>query len=99
MNIFHDGIKKIWSNVVWFITFPHCKVHHPFTDKYMNLGRWTELFECVVNRPSVINDEAIKRLPKVPVNKEMDEIPTLKEIKIAICLFPLGTPQGSNSIM
>ena len=63
----------------------------------MILGRWAEHSKSVLNHTSNINSEAIDRLPKVPVNEEMDEIPTLNEIKRTIRLLSSGKAPGSDS--
>ena len=49
------------------------------TDKEAILKRWVEHFDGVLNRPSSINDEAIKRLPQVQCNPLLDELPTVSE--------------------
>ena len=49
------------------------------TDKEAILKRWAEHFDGVLNRPSSINDEAIKRLPQVQYNPLLDELPTVSE--------------------
>ena len=46
------------------------------TEKESILKRWAKHFDCVLNRPSSINDEAINRLPQVERNPLLDEIPT-----------------------
>ena len=43
--------------------------------------RWTEYFDGVLNRPSDINDEHIERLPKVPRDTTIDDVPNEDEIK------------------
>ena len=48
------------------------------------LKRWAEYFDSVLNCPSVINDEAINHLPKIPINKALDSIPTREELRKAI---------------
>ncbi|KAL8606835.1 hypothetical protein ACOMHN_036473 [Nucella lapillus] len=42
------------------------------TDKKQILERWAKHFDSVLNRPAVINDEAIARLPQVAINTELD---------------------------
>ena len=54
------------------------------TDKEAILERWAEHFDCVLNRPSSINDEAINRLPQVECNPLLDELPTVSETVKAI---------------
>ena len=68
------------------------------TDKEKVLERWAEHFNSVLNRPSVINDEAIDRLPQVPVDETMDAIPTLDEIQKAVHLLSSGKAPGLDSI-
>ena len=96
---FYDGIKEIYV--------PTSSGSSPLlsaegttllTEKDMILGRWAEHFKIVLNRPSNINSEAVDRLPEVPVNKEMDEIPTLNEIERAIHFLSSGKAPGSDSI-
>ena len=41
-------------------------------------------FDGLLNRPSSINDEAIARLPQVPVNMSLDAVPTVEEVQKAI---------------
>ena len=46
------------------------------SDKEDILKRWDEHFDSVLNRPSVINDEAINRLLQIPANEAFDTMPT-----------------------
>ena len=62
------------------------------------LERWAEHFSGVLNRPSSINDKAIKRLLQVPVNKSIDVTPTLGKVQIAICQLSSGKAPRSDSI-
>ena len=68
------------------------------TDKEKILDRWAEHFESVLNRPSSINNEAIERLPQVPINESMDNVPTLEEIQKAIRQLSSGKAPGSDAI-
>ena len=68
------------------------------TEKEKILDRWAEHFNGVLNRPSVINDEAINRLPQVPINQSLDAVPTLDEIQKAINLLSTGKAPGGDSI-
>ena len=69
-----------------------------FTDKEKIFVRWAEHFNSVLNRPSSINNEAINRLPQVPINEALDDPPTLLETQKAIRLLSSGKAPGSNSI-
>ena len=68
------------------------------TDKEKVLERWVEHFDSVLNRPSTINDEAIDRLPQVPVEETMDAISTLEEVQKAVRLLSSGKAPVSDSI-
>uniref|UniRef100_A0A8C5P9E5 C2H2-type domain-containing protein n=1 Tax=Leptobrachium leishanense TaxID=445787 RepID=A0A8C5P9E5_9ANUR len=68
------------------------------TEKEQILERWAEHFASVLNTPSVINDEAIERLPQVPANKSLDAVPTLDEIQTAIRQLSSGKAPGSDMI-
>ena len=68
------------------------------SDKEKILERWADHFNGVLNRPSSINDDAINRLPQVPVNMALDEPPTLLETEKAIHQLSSGKAPGSDSI-
>ena len=68
------------------------------TEKDKILQRWAEHFDGVLNRPSSINDEAIARLPQVPVNTSLDAVPTVEEVWKAIRQLSSGKAPGSDSI-
>ena len=81
MNKFYDGLKEIYG--------PTTSGSPPLlsadgstliTDKDKILDGWAEHFDSVLNRPSTINDEAIDRLPQVPVSETLDAMPTFEEI-------------------
>ena len=69
------------------------------TDKEKILVRWAEPFNSVLNRPSSNNNEAINRLPQVPINEALDNPPTLLETQKAIRLLSSGKAPGSDSIL
>ena len=62
------------------------------------MGQCAEHFNSVLNRPSSINNEAISRLPQVPINEALDDPPTLLETQKAIRLLSSGKAPGSDSI-
>ena len=68
------------------------------TNKDDILKRWAEHFDSVLNRPSVINDEAINRLPQIPINKALDSIPTKEELHKAISQLSSNKAPGSDNI-
>lgn len=68
------------------------------TERDKILARWAEHFNDVLNRPSTINDEAIARLPQVPINNSMDDPPTLAETQKAISMLSSGKAAGPDSI-
>ena len=68
------------------------------TDKKQILDRWAEHFNTVLNRPSSINNEAIDRLPQVPINETMDIPPSAEDVSKAIGQLSSGKAPGSDSI-
>ena len=54
------------------------------SDKEKILERWAEHFESVLNRPSNINEQAIDRLPQVPIVGSLADPPTEAEDAKAI---------------
>ena len=68
------------------------------SDKEKILERWAEHFNSVLNRPSTINEEAINRLPQVPVDNALADPPTKKEVTKAIKQLSSGKAPGSDAI-
>ena len=68
------------------------------SDKEKILERWAEHFDNVLNRPSTINEEAIERLPQVPVDETLAEPPTEEEVSKAIKQLSSGKAPGADSI-
>lgn len=68
------------------------------TEKTQILQRWAEHFEAVLNCPSVINDEAIDKMPQVAVNDSMDASSEEDEVKKAINQLSSGKAPGSDAI-
>lgn len=99
MKRFYDALKEVYG--------PTSSGSSPLlsadgntliTEKEKILERWAEHFNSVLNRPSSINDEAIDRLPQVPINEALDDPPTLLETQKAIRLLSSGKAPGSDSI-
>nr|VZI48145.1 unnamed protein product [Spirometra erinaceieuropaei] len=68
------------------------------TEKTQILQRWAEHFQGVLNRPSVISDAAIARLPQVETNVELDLPPSLQETIRAVQQLSSGKAPGSDAI-
>ena len=99
MKSFYSGLKQVYGPTRSG-TSPLLSADGKtlLTDKESILARWAEHFDGVLNRPSSINDEAIERLPQVPTDKTMDDVPTEDEIKKAISLLSSGKSPGSDAI-
>ncbi|BHF58015.1 hypothetical protein SprV_0100096400 [Sparganum proliferum] len=46
------------------------------TEKTQIIQRWAEHFRCVLNRPSIISDAAIARLPQVETKADLNPPPS-----------------------
>nr|VZI32172.1 unnamed protein product [Spirometra erinaceieuropaei] len=68
------------------------------TEKTQILQRWAEHFLGVLNRPSVISDAAIERLPQVETNVDLDLPPSLQETIRAVQQLSSGKAPGSDAI-
>nr|VZI45681.1 unnamed protein product [Spirometra erinaceieuropaei] len=68
------------------------------TEKTQILQRWAEHFQGVLNRPSVISDAAIERLPQVESNVDLDLPPSLQETIRAVQQLSSGKAPGSDAI-
>ncbi|KAL8576902.1 hypothetical protein ACOMHN_064686 [Nucella lapillus] len=67
------------------------------TDKKQILERWAEHIDSVLNRPAVINDEAIARLPQVAINTKLDAQPSYEEVNKAINQMTSGKAPGPDA--
>nr|VZH91157.1 unnamed protein product [Spirometra erinaceieuropaei] len=68
------------------------------TEKTQILQRWAEHFRGVLNRPSVISDAAIERLPQVETSVDLDLPPSLQETIRAVQQLSSGKAPGSDAI-
>nr|VZI19306.1 unnamed protein product [Spirometra erinaceieuropaei] len=68
------------------------------TEKTQILQRWAEHFRGVLNRPSVISDAAIARLPQVETNVDLDLPPSLQETIRGVQQLSSGKAPGSDAI-
>nr|VZI26919.1 unnamed protein product [Spirometra erinaceieuropaei] len=68
------------------------------TEKTQILQRWAEHFRGVLNRPSVISDAAIERLPQVETNVDLELPPSLQETIRAVQQLSSGKAPGSDAI-
>nr|VZI44919.1 unnamed protein product [Spirometra erinaceieuropaei] len=68
------------------------------TEKTQILQRWAEHFRGVLNRPSVISEAAIARLPQVATNADLDLPPSLQETIRAVQQLSSGKAPGSDAI-
>nr|VZH94102.1 unnamed protein product [Spirometra erinaceieuropaei] len=68
------------------------------TEKTQTLQRWAEHFRGVLNRPSVISDAAIERLPQVETNVDLELPPSLQETIRAVQQLSSGKAHGSDAI-
>nr|VZI25414.1 unnamed protein product [Spirometra erinaceieuropaei] len=68
------------------------------TEKTQILQRCAKHFRGVLNRPSVISDAAIERLPQVTTNADLDLPPSLQETIGAVPQRSSGKALGSDAI-
>nr|VZI19294.1 unnamed protein product [Spirometra erinaceieuropaei] len=68
------------------------------TEKTQILQRWAEHFRGVLNRPSVISDAAIERLPQMETNVDLNFPPSLQETIRAVQQLSSGKAPGSDAI-
>ena len=99
MKNFYAGLKEVYgpttSGACPLLSADGAKL---ITDTEGILGRRTEHFDSVLNRPSAINNAAIAQLPQVPIDETLDAQPTIGETRIAIRLLTSGKAPGSDAI-
>jgi hypothetical protein len=96
---FYSGLKEIYgpsaSGTSPLLSADGATV---ITDKGDILKRWAEHFDSILNRPSLINNDAIDRVPQIPPNMALDTVPTHEELQKAISQLSSGKAPGSDSI-
>ena len=68
------------------------------TDKKKVFERWAEHFSRVLNRLSTINEEAIARLPQVPIKHSLADVPTVAEVEKTVKRLSSGKAPSADSI-
>ncbi|XP_062574756.1 uncharacterized protein LOC134236597 [Saccostrea cucullata] len=68
------------------------------TDKHGILDRWAEHFSSVLNRPSSVSNDAINRLPQIPINTALYDPPSATESLKAIKQMSTGKAPGADAI-
>ena len=100
MKKFHDALKTIYgpksSGATPILSADGSTL---LTDKDAILKRWAEHFNSVLNRPSSVNDNAIKRLPQIKCSVLLDEFPTVTETRKAINIYLLVKHQVQMQFM
>ncbi|XP_035658037.1 uncharacterized protein LOC118403431 [Branchiostoma floridae] len=96
---FYDGLKEIFGpSSTGLSPLLSADGNTLITDKDDILKRWAEHFDSVLNRPSSINEEAISRLPQVPINEALAEPPSPAETHKAVGQLSSGKAPGQDSI-
>ena len=96
---FYDSIKALHGpQVATSCPLLNADGTQLLTEKKHILDRWAEHFDKVLNRPAEINNEAIAQLPQVPMNTDLDQVPTESEIRKAIRQLSRGKAPGSDAI-
>lgn len=68
------------------------------TDKAEILTRWAEHFNCLLNRPSSMSEEALDAIPQRQILKDLDLPPLLHEVCKAIKQTSSGKSPGADGI-
>ena len=68
------------------------------TDKQKILDRWAEHFNGVLNQISDFDETVLEEIPELPVNEELDTVPTIAETETAIKEMASGKAGGSDNI-
>ncbi|BHF83920.1 hypothetical protein SprV_0902706900 [Sparganum proliferum] len=68
------------------------------TEKTKITQRWVQHFKSVLNRPSIISDAAISRLPQVETIADLDLSPSLHEIFWTVQQLYSGKVLGSDAV-
>ena len=98
-NGFHGALKTIYgpksSGTTTLLSADGSTL---LSDKEAILKRWAEHFNCVLNRPSYINEDAIDRLPQIECNVLLDEFPTVMETRKAAQQLSSGKAPCADAI-
>ena len=97
-KLFFSGLKSVYGPSSSTMTPVRAADGSLLTDKKNILDRWTAHFSQLLNRPSSVNEEAIKNLPQRPEISALDESPTRAETVKAINQLQSGKAPGPDGI-
>ena len=98
-KLFYEGLRAVYgpkSSGSAPIRSSDGKTLH--TDKAAILTRWAEHFNTLLNRPSLMSEEALNAIPQRQVLKELDLPPSLDEVTRAIRYTSSGKSPGADGI-
>uniref|UniRef100_A0A8C9WDN1 Reverse transcriptase domain-containing protein n=1 Tax=Scleropages formosus TaxID=113540 RepID=A0A8C9WDN1_SCLFO len=69
------------------------------TDKTKQMGRWLEYFSEPYDLESTVSDTALEAIEQLPLMSELDDLPTVEELKNAINHLVAGKAPGQDGIL
>ena len=67
-------------------------------DKSSITDRWREHFANLLNRPLTVSNAALDMIPQRPIQEELNQLPTIDEVKKAIKQTSSGKAVGMDGI-
>ncbi|XP_030849691.1 uncharacterized protein LOC115927674 [Strongylocentrotus purpuratus] len=99
MKSFYTGLKEVWGpQTRSTVHLKSLDGNTTFSDNKRVLERWSQHFETLLNQPGDIEPAARDRINQRPVVTALDDIPTRKELNLAIASLGDGKAPGVDGI-
>ena len=95
MKSFYTGLKEVWGpQTRSTVHIKSLDGNTTFSDNKRVLERWSQHFETLLNQPGDIEPAVRDRINQRPVVTSLDDIPTRKELNLAIASLGDGKAPG-----
>ncbi|XP_030835970.1 uncharacterized protein LOC115921853 [Strongylocentrotus purpuratus] len=99
MKSFYTGLKEVWGpQTRSTVHLKSLDGNTTFSDNKRVLERWSQHFETLLNQPGDIESAARDRINQRPVVTALDDIPTRKELNLAIASLGDDKAPGVDGI-
>ena len=98
IQAFYEGIKSVTGPIKNNISPIRDRDGTLLKDSEKILKRWAEYYSELLNSSHPVDESAVEELPELPPVLELDDLPTLQEVKTAVESLKCGKAPGPDGI-